>query len=496
MTFLILNNNECYSYNQQPNKQNCNEIFRDNIVKKQSKIVNKLFNSFIYKLSLIFCFYFFFEILFPTERNEKNHGVMVNAQEIDHSIWNLAQSTNNIVRKISLDSFYEENANCQLTTSYCKVSPNKPKPREGHTSIHFKTYNITDASRMCLPNYCGPYCTTKSSPPGNNECFVNNSTGDDIPTLESNAVLEGLLTSNDTNCPSSCCSTDNELCLRTYDVSGRKVELNQEILIIFGGIAMNEVLYEDISIADDCELFSPLLSQPLFPKNKLNQIFLINSCGIQLLNEIWFYEIATDTWYYTKPHIDDVDEQDTQAIPQARAFHTAVYIEQLDYNLQEDKRIKRKYMYVYGGYSIYCQNACEDFWKFEIAYGPQRYYPMTNSYSDWNRGNRWTQIYSASTSTPGKRLKHSMVVLDDYSEIILFGGIEVKTSESTTYTIKNDLWGYDISGNKWSYKISMGVKKQTRSVSIYFNYYFRYYIGMVLIVPLPSNQKFYNHQTV
>lgn len=157
----------------------------------------------------------------------------ISAQTIDHSIWTKAKSTNNILRQVQLQEFYIENQDCQQVTSSCAISPSKPKPREGHTSIYFKTYNITDASRMCPPNYCGPYCREKRTPPGNNECFVNNSTGDDVTALEPNAQLEGLKTSNDTSfCPPNCCSTMNELCLREYDVSGRRVYLDQEVSCI------------------------------------------------------------------------------------------------------------------------------------------------------------------------------------------------------------------------------------------------------------------------
>jgi hypothetical protein len=238
------------------------------------------------------------------------------------------------------------------------------------------------------------------------------------------------------------------------------------MLLIFGGLAQNEVMYQGMSISEDCGRFAPLLNAKLYPKDKLNSIFLINNCGVQLMNELWMYNIKDDEWYYTKPHIEAVDKQKVQAIPQARAYHTATYVEKIDYNLQEAKRIMRKYMYIYGGFSIYCQNACNDFWMFEIAYASQRFYPFRNQFADWNRGNRWTQIYSASSSTPGKRLKHSTVVNDDFTEILLFGGIEIVTEENKIkYKLRNDLWGYNINNNKWASKIAVGIKKQLRTVS-------------------------------
>lgn len=312
---------------------------------------------------------------------------------------------------------------------------------------------------MCPPYYCGPYCKTY-----NVNCYVNDETADDLPALDPETQLEGLLTSNNTNCPPKCCSTNNELCLRTYDVSGREVKIDEEIILYFGGASQIEVETLNKKISDDCNSFESLKSIPLEPKEKLNSLFLISNCGIQILNDIWLYIITEDKWFYLKPHIEELGKQKTQQIPQSRMYHTSVYLEKEDYNLMVNKRIIRKYMYVYGGFSVYCQNACDDFWYFEIAYGPQRYYPYKNT-DDWNRGNRWTQIYSSSSNTPGKRLKHSMVIDENMSFIYLFGGIKItQDKQKISYELTNDLWSYDVTNNKWSLRNSLGISNLTRSV--------------------------------
>lgn len=213
----------------------------------------------------------------------------------------------------------------------------------------------------------------------------------------------------------------------------------------------------------------------LFPRDKLSSLFLINNCGVQLLNEIWMYEIKNDVWYFVKPHIESLEKQKSQAIPQARMYHSALYIQREDFNLRQEKRILRKFMYVYGGFSIYCQNACGDFWQFEIAYAPQRYYPNNNA-QDWNRGNRWTQIYPSSNVSPGKRFRHCAVAVEDYKTIFLFGGIEiVQTETGTKYEFKNDLFSYDVFSNRWTRKFALGIKKQFRSVRI--NLIYDYLLG-------------------
>lgn len=362
------------------------------------------------------------------------------------------------------------NIDCQTVSSSCATSPYLPLGREGHTSIVFKSYTSMDSNRMCKPKQCGPYCKNRSD-----TCFVNAFTADDIPEVDTNAdtesVPEGLLTSNDTNCPPTCCSTMNEVCLRTYDISGRKVHIDEELLLVFGGMLQLDIVDNYQSIIADCTAYSRLNKDELEPKEKLNSLFLINNCGVQVLNDIWFYQVQNDVWYYVKPHVDAVGKAKSQQIPQARVYHSAVYLERPDFNLEVNKRIIRKYMYVYGGYSVYCQNACDDFWYFEIAYGPQRYYPTKSENEDWNRGNRWTQIYSTSTLTPGKRLKHSMVIDNtsaSNSIIYLFGGIFISTDSKTLiYDLRNDLWTYDMSSNKWSNKVSLAITQITRSVSSY-----------------------------
>lgn len=40
-------------------------------------------------------------------------------------------------------------------------------------------------------------------------------------------------------------------------------------------------------------------------------------------------------------------------------------------------------MYIYGGYSPDCTGYCNDFWRYEIPYAPQRFYPVETGY--WKR---------------------------------------------------------------------------------------------------------------
>jgi hypothetical protein len=53
--------------------------------------------------------------------------------------------------------------------------------------------------------------------------------------------------------------------------------------------------------------------------------------------------------------------------------------------------VKRKYLYIYGGFSFSCTTACSDTWSYEISWAPLYYYPGggTASESSVDTGNFW-----------------------------------------------------------------------------------------------------------
>ena len=114
---------------------------------------------------------------------------------------------------------------------------------------------------------------------------------------------------------------------------------------------------------------------------QINLLYLVNNCGYERSNELWTYNINRNQWNYVKPYIVSVER--TQQKPCTHFGHTAVISEKIE-TLAYNKAFTRKYMVVYGGYSLYCQHVCSDMWIYEISYGPQRFYP--NSYYTENPG--------------------------------------------------------------------------------------------------------------
>jgi hypothetical protein len=70
-------------------------------------------------------------------------------------------------------------------------------------------------------------------------------------------------------------------------------------------------------------------------------------------------------------------------------------------------KLRRKYLYIYGGFSYDCRTACTDIWRYEIPYGPYALYPK--KLGEWhNVGNHWTLLTQGDVYGPGPRVRASM----------------------------------------------------------------------------------------
>ena len=129
---------------------------------------------------------------------------------------------------------------------------------------------------------------------------------------------------------------------------------------------------------------------------------------------------------------------------------------------------KRKFMYIYGGFAIECDNGCEDMWRFEIPYGSQRYYPQAE-FGYWNRGGHWEEVYQG--YSPGKRYGHAMVTDPEYNYIYLFGGlrgydqnIDPDPNRERESEYLKDLWRYNMEYKTWEMIITLGISSVRRNV--------------------------------
>jgi hypothetical protein len=102
---------------------------------------------------------------------------------------------------------------------------------------------------MCPSSKCGPLCKTVDP-------SCNTPTKPYIPNTAIDSSLKGYKGPSDPNCPNKCCTAGNEYCFRTIDNTGNEINIDQEIMLVFGGIMQDEVMINGVSIADNCNILS------------------------------------------------------------------------------------------------------------------------------------------------------------------------------------------------------------------------------------------------
>ena len=352
---------------------------------------------------------------------------------------------------------YLKIGNCQSIENNCKELPSYPSKRAYHTSIIYKSYSQQQANELCPFNQCGPFCNYSS-----NDCSLESIyKGYPIPT---SFELTNFTPPSSPDCPEDCCSSDNEYCFRLINNAGNEVMPDQEMMLVFGGLVLNKIKFEingeERNVFLNCdeiiEGIENITSKNLTDDENLNLLYLINNCGYDMTNDLWEYDIKNDKWNYIKPYVDI--NNDNQQKPHPRYGHAGIYIEKIDtYN-----NFIRKYLIIYGGYSLYCKHSCDDMWIYEISYGPQRFYPKSSG-GVWEKGNKWKKIYPIS-ETPGKRALHSMVVDSEYKYIYLFGGYSIDENLDINI-LMDDLWRYEISENKWNKLNTKGIYSISRIIT-------------------------------
>lgn len=262
-------------------------------------------------------------------------------------------------------------------------------------------------------------------------------------------VKEAAGTIKQNFCPDTCCLTEN--CKRGRDMLGELVPVNKEYILIFGGLALRNVTVDGTQLYNLCN--DDTKAKALEYGYSLD---FVTGCGTELMNELWRYDISSDSWSYLKPSTNRLLYQ-SYKVPYPRSSHSAIYVETTTQDILTKITMKRKYMYIYGGFGYQCVDACDDMWRYEIPWASQRYYPEPSS-GYWNRGNVWEQIITS--QSPGKRMKHSMVVSGDMKNAYLFGG-------NVGIEYFNDLWRFNLYENVWEEIQTLGISTIVRKIQLW-----------------------------
>ena len=287
---------------------------------------------------------------------------------------------------------------------------------------------------------------------------------------------------------------------------GYTVPIDREFMLIFGGVTARDITFKDddgneYDIYNFCERYEELTGNPR------NTTY--STCGEELLNDVWIYEVLEGTWTHLKPDVNR-DFERYPVYPSARYGHTGTYVELNDTrNYFEGTNIPvlRKYLYVYGGFSFMCQTACFDLWRFEIPFAPMSYYPM-NNITEWrNAGNHWKLVNEDENYSPGPRFKHSMITHQSVPKgnstrseayIYIFGGIKVKSQDpdviidpnaerdlyASSFEYMGDLWRYNLITDQWENMEVYGIATVWRTLSLW--------SGEIKRTTVPSEKKLKN----
>lgn len=107
---------------------------------------------------------------------------------------------------------------------------------------------------------------------------------------------------NDTNkCPGKCCADGDLDCRITLDATGFPTTVDDEFLLIFGGMSYRKKSYFDTllqknqSIFDFCEdYFAQASLEGVDPDD------VLKNCGEEIMNDLWRYSLTKNTWYPIK----------------------------------------------------------------------------------------------------------------------------------------------------------------------------------------------------
>jgi hypothetical protein len=101
---------------------------------------------------------------------------------------------------------------------------------------------------MCPGTKCGPLCDTEDP-----SCIGSNNYDPYYGIPLSNQTLNNSLDPFNLNCPPFCCDRFNEYCFRKKSSSGYEVEVDQEIMLVFGGITELDLKINGKELIDECE---------------------------------------------------------------------------------------------------------------------------------------------------------------------------------------------------------------------------------------------------
>ena len=319
----------------------------------------------------------------------------------------------------------------------CGNVPIAPSARYQHSAVMYKTWNFVNDvlphASLCKNgansnSACTRTCLTDST------CFnpgFLNAAQSALPDKEVDS----------SQCPGSCCG-GRTLCERTRDDLGEEIFFDETFLLIFGGKTKQKATVGPLDLYSNCEA---ILASPLSDADAAKYA----SCLEFQSEELWRYSSLRNVWELLKPRTLELKINENDVVyPPGRFGHAAAVV---TFPAASDlQNLKRQYMFIFGGFSINCENGlCNDLWRYEIPWAAQAYWPPGYS------GNVWKRMASCPF---GGFVRHSMVATE--SGLLVFGGQKIGA-------YSNKIYVYTFSSDSWETKDGLGYSYFTRSVVDY-----------------------------
>lgn len=133
-------------------------------------------------------------------------------------------------------------------------------------------------------------------------------------------------------CPYYCCPDEPKAnfparteCKRTMGQNGHAINVDEEMMLVFGGIVNRQRSFKDNETGDVYDIFN--YCEDFTRINRSDSLpYFLKTCGEELVRDVWTYNIKYDFWSWMKPDYNgDIYLYVKQ--PYARYGHAGTYVE-------------------------------------------------------------------------------------------------------------------------------------------------------------------------
>ena len=174
-------------------------------------------------------------------------------------------------------------------------------PRHGHISVLYRTYNYEQCAKFVEIDICAEFNNRNATCPICQTTEKNKR--DKYALVKDMKERQYWRDPSDPACPPACCPIDESNlrtdCKRAMGSHGYAVQVDQEIMLVFGGLVARDRTFENsegeeydiFNYCEDYERISGVKDVPYF----------LRTCGEELVRDVWLYNVKDNFWTSIKP---------------------------------------------------------------------------------------------------------------------------------------------------------------------------------------------------